>query len=100
MLKKIILIIFMVLLIGAVSSCQNERNIVEDASRTTLELPDKTRVISDLLILRSTIAQKSAISNEYPKTLKEFNLKLNMPISDYKYDKNTGIVKHKDYPKL
>ena len=100
MLKKVILIIFVILFVGIVSSCQNERNIVEDASKTTLELPDKARVVSDLLILRSVIAQKGAISNEYPETLKELNVNLNMPINDYKYDKNTGIVKHKDYPKL
>ncbi len=100
MLKKIILIIFVILLIGVISSCQNERNIVEDASQKTLELPDKARVTTDLLTLRSVIKQKSAISNQYPETLEELNLNLNMPISDYKYDKNTGTVKNKDYPKL
>lgn len=98
--KKCILIIFVILFTLIIPSCQNERNIVEDASKTTLELPDKARVTTDLLTIRVMIKRKCAVNNKYPETLKELNVKLNMPISDYKYDKKTGIVKHKDYPKL
>lgn len=90
----------LLLLIAVLISCNNERSIVDDASRTTLELPAKASVTADLLVLRQAINQIKAINGSYPVSLESLDINTNRPLGEFDYDTNKGIVKHKDYPKL
>lgn len=93
-------VIPVLLLIALLFSCNNERSIVDNASKKTLELPSRAAVTADLLVLRQKINQIKALKGAYPQSLDELNIHTNRPAEEYTYNPEKGTVKHRDYPKL
>ncbi|HAF07661.1 MAG: hypothetical protein QME48_00325 [bacterium] len=91
----LILTVFLILFL----SCENKKEVVETTEKV-LELPDKTKVISDLSKLRNQIATFYINNGRYPNDLKELNIDLFNPVEDFIYNKNNGNVKNKNYPQL
>ena len=98
--KRVIWVLLIASFLLIVISCNNERGIIDNASKKTLELPKRAAVVSDLTMLRQAINQKKAINGEFPNTLEELGIKTNRPIEEYNYDKDKGTVKHRDYTKI
>lgn len=91
----LILTVFLILFL----SCENKKEVVETTEKV-IELPDKTKVISDLSKLRNQIATFYINNGRYPNDLKELNIDLFNPVEDFIYNKNNGNVKNKNYPQL
>jgi|UniRef100_A0A7C3N7P3 competence protein ComGC len=94
-----IILILTVFLILFLPACESKKEVVETTEKV-LELPDKTKVISDLSKLRNQIATFYMNNGRYPNDLGELNIDLFNPIEDFVYNKNNGNVKNKNYPQL
>lgn len=80
-------------------SCETKKE-VERTSEKVLQLPDKAKVLSDLVKLRNGIATYYMNNGRYPENLEELNISTDNPLEDFVYNKNNGNVKNKDYPQF
>ncbi len=96
--KKIIIIVilFSIFIIG----CSDSTSTIQSATKKTIELPDKARVINDLMTIRNAVNEYYADNLKYPETLEKLDLNIYFPIEDFIYNMNTGIVKNKYYKNL
>lgn len=97
MVKRIFLITILILSVFLSFNCETKKEVMKTGEKV-LELPDKTKVLSDLSKLRSSIATFYMNNGRYPEDLSELNLTLENPIEDFVYNKNNGNVKNKNYP--
>lgn len=79
------------------NACETKKETIE-TTKKVLQLPDKTKVLSDLNKLRNGIATFYMNNGRYPEDLSELNLTLENPLEDFVYNKNNGNVKNKNYP--
>ncbi|MEO0238106.1 MAG: hypothetical protein ABIN35_07730 [candidate division WOR-3 bacterium] len=98
MAKKILYIFILSLFILMLfNACETKKETVKTTEKV-LQLPDKTKVLSDLNKLRNGIASFYMNNGRYPDDLSELNLTLENPLEDFVYNKNNGNVKNKNYP--
>ncbi|MEJ5308010.1 MAG: hypothetical protein WHT27_06920 [candidate division WOR-3 bacterium] len=98
MIKRILFIFMIILFISMLfNACETKKETIETTEKV-LQLPDKTKVLSDLNKLRNGIATFYMNNGRYPEDLSELNLTLENPLEDFVYNKNNGNVKNKNYP--
>ena len=99
------LIIF-ILTIIFLSGCSEGRDavseadkIVKDYSKGLIEAPKKTEIITEIATVRKGLKIYKIDKGKYPESLSELKIKIKYP-DEYKYNKETGKVKSKNYPNL
>jgi len=80
--------------------CGEQKKEAMSATEKTLELPDKARVVSDLIKIRSEVNRYWAENESYPENLEVLEISTENPLEDYIYDRNTGNVKNKYFIQL
>jgi len=73
--------------------------IVKDYSKGLIEAPKKTEIITEIATVRKELEIYKIDNGKYPESLSELQIKIKYP-DEYKYDKETGNVKSKNYPNL
>lgn len=94
--RFITLLIIAIIALTVIVSCSEERSMTENATRKTLELPDRARENADLMVLRNAVSYFKATKDRNPRTLKEAielsKAEIQSPLSAYEYDAQTGEV--------
>ncbi|MEO0288089.1 MAG: hypothetical protein ABIN00_00385 [candidate division WOR-3 bacterium] len=98
MVKRMLYTMILILSVLTIfSACETKKETLKTTEKV-LQLPDKTKVLSDLNKLRNGIASFYMNNGRYPDDLSELNLTLENPLEDFVYNKNNGNVKNKNYP--
>jgi len=82
------------------AGCGEQKKDAVSAADKTLELPDKARVVSDLIKIRAEVNRYWANNEVYPENLEVLEIETENPLEDYIYDSNTGNVKNKYFIQL
>ena len=102
--KFLILLSFIFILLN--SGCEKvkeatieTKTVTKEYAKGVAEVPNKTRVVTELASLRQAIKIYQVENEKLPESLSDLSVTIKN-INEYEYDSEKGIVKSKHYPKL
>ena len=100
--KWIISIIIIIFLSGCSEgeeAIQEADKIVKDYSKGLVEAPKKTKILTEIAVIRKSLEIYKIENGKYPESLSELQIKIK-EVDEYQYDSESGKVKSKNYPNL
>lgn len=92
-------IMFCLLMTSLVVGCDQSQQTVKDGTSTAIGQIDRSKVLSDLTLVTSTLQEYHLQNQKNPESLEELKLELYFP-EDLVYDAKTGTVRSKTFPNL
>jgi hypothetical protein len=103
---KTYLIFLSFIFVFVLSGCKKSKDVVIETKTITkeytkgvAEVPNKTRVLTELASIRQAVKMYKVENEKYPESLSDLKVKIR-DIEDYDYDSETGKVKSRYYPKM
>jgi hypothetical protein len=100
--KWIISIIIIIFLSGCregEEASQEADKIVKDYSKGLVEAPKKTKILTEIAVIRKSLEIYKIENGKYPESLSELQIRIK-EVDEYQYDSESGKVKSKNYPNL
>ena len=100
--KWIISIIIIIFLSGCregEEAIQEADKIVKDYSKGLVEAPKKTKILTEIAVIRKALEIYKIENGKYPESLGDLPIKIK-EVDEYQYDSESGKVKSKHYPNL